>query len=116
MLKILSSIPASLLILGLAATPALALDGLAPAGPCAEKERPVTGSVAKMFSPVNVASSGAAAAPSIPPSQGFQGADACDTSGGCGGLNDVPSPRVTPTTNPPGAGMPPPELGMDDGS
>jgi len=29
-------LPAFILVLGLAATPALAIEGLAPAGPCAE--------------------------------------------------------------------------------
>jgi hypothetical protein len=99
----------SILIFALTASPALAIDGLAPAGPCAEEETPVTGPVAKLFSPMNVASAGAAPSLSInlPLSQGFRGPSACDTAGGCGGLNALPVPRMTPPVNPPGDGEPP---------
>ena len=39
-----------------ASAPALALDGLAPAGPCAEEDSGPRGPVARLFSPQNVAS------------------------------------------------------------
>lgn len=98
-----------MLILGLAAAPALAIEGLAPAGPCAEAESPTTGPVVLLFSPQDVASAGPT--PSLranpPQVQGFQGRGPCDSNGGCGGLNNTPNAPTNPPVNPPSSGTPP---------
>lgn len=98
-----------MLILGLAAAPALAIEGLAPAGPCAQAKAPTISPVVLLFSPQDVASAGSAPAPRAnpPATQGFQGRGPCDSNGGCGGLNNNSPAPANPPVNPPSTGTPP---------
>ena len=100
------SLRASILLCAvLLAAPAAAIDGLAPAGPCADEGSSVTGPVAKLFSPQDVASAaGSGLAPLTPGAVPFSGRGACDVSSGCS-ASDMPV--VHPPVNPPGDGEPP---------
>lgn len=97
----------ALVALLLAPLAAAAGDGLAPAGPCAD-EAGAHGSVARLFSPQDVAADATPPGGGGPAPAPFDGRDACDGAGGCGGQNELPpAPPGDAPVNPPGPGGPP---------
>ncbi|MEZ4217799.1 MAG: hypothetical protein R3E88_15045 [Myxococcota bacterium] len=97
---------ASALVALLLAPLAAAGDGLAPAGPCAD-EAGAHGSVARLFSPQDVAADAPPPGGGGPAPAPFDGRDACDGAGGCGGQNELPGAAGRRAREPARPGRPP---------